>query len=583
MPLEEFRNPGDHPATHLIGTGPHMFDYVNVIFWVIALASLIAWAKFSTFVADDVTNNLVQQPEVPWKLGVAGVGLLMLVVWIAMPSFWVALIVNAVVAGSFIGAFWYVRVQALGPAGHLFRGAISAAGNLAEGHRQKKNAGQVQLTYLRHDGSSMPLPPPGDPLSAGLGTADQIVIQALMRRAEMIDLAPGPNGYGLSLVTDGMPAVQPAVDRTSAEAAIQAFKVLAGLSAEERRRPQAGTFRSRDPEGSTTVWSVKTSGSTAGERAVLLANEKGQWDIPVDALGFSTDQLATVKKLTSSTEGLVIVTGPHGSGRTTTLYSLLRSHDAFTNSVQTLEVNPQTDIEGATINKFENRPDSSFSKQLQSIFLKDPNVVLVSQLPDKETADLIARYVNGNDGNHERRRVYTSLPALDTFAALDTWMALSSSKSEAANALSAIIAERLVRILCPTCKIPYQPDEATLKKLNLPAGRNLQSHKANTEPIIDKRGNKIICPDCNGIGFRGRTGIFEVLLITDDIRKALTKGATGAQVKTLARKNNLILLIEHGIRKFATGVTAINEVTRVMNEKPPPPAAGRTGIMPPQK
>lgn len=560
-----------------------MFDYLNIIYWLIALGSLIAWAKFSTFLSEDVTNNLVEQPELPWKLGAAGVTVLMLVVWLAMPSFWVALAVNAVVVGSVVGAFWYIRVKALGPAGHLFRGAISAAGNISSQREAKKNARQVQLTYLRHDGSAMPLPRPGEPLAAGLGTADQIVIQALMRRAEMVDLAPGPAGYGLSLVTDGMPSVQPAVDRTAAEAAIQAFKVLAGLSVEERRRPQSGSFRSRDPEGNTTTWSVKTSGSTAGERVMLLANEKGQWDIPVDSLGLSSDQLAQVKKITSNTEGLVIVTGPRASGRTTTLYSLLRSHDAFTNSVQTLEVNPQTEIEGATIGRYENRSDSSFSKQLQSIFLKDPNVVLVSQVPDRETADLIARYANGNDGNNERRRVYTTLPALDAFSALDTWMALNTSKSEAANALTAIIAQRLVRILCPTCKIPYQPDEATMKRLNLPVGRNLQSHKANTEPIIDKRGHKIICPDCNGIGFRGRTGLFEILVVTDDIKKAIAGGATGAQVKTLARKNNLLLLIEHGIRKFATGVTAINEVTRVMNVEKPPPSAGKTGIMQPPK
>src|SRR5207249_252163 len=117
----------------------------------------------------------------------------------------------------------------------------------------------------RHDGSPMPLPRPGDPLAAGLGTADSIVIQALMRRAEIVDLAPGQQGaYTLTLITDGIPAAPSGVDRTSAEAAIQALKVLGGLSAEERRRPQTGSFRSRDAEGNSTMWSVKTSGSTAG-------------------------------------------------------------------------------------------------------------------------------------------------------------------------------------------------------------------------------------------------------------------------------------------------------------------------------
>ncbi len=324
---------------------------------------------------------------------------------------------------------------------------------------------------------------------------------------------------------------------------------------------------------------MKTSGSTAGERVVLIANEKGQWDIPLDQLGFTSEQLAQVKKLATTTNGLVIVAGPRASGRTTTLYAIIRQHDAFTNSVQSLEVNPQADIEGVTLNRFENRADASFSKSLHSIFLKDPNIVLVSQVPDPQTAELITRQTTGS----EPRRVYTSLPAMDTFGALDTWLSMNPNKSDAVNALEAIIAQRLVRVLCPTCKIPYQPDEATMKRLNLPVGRNLQSFKANTEPIVDRKGNKITCPDCAGIGFRGRTGLFEVLILTPEFKKAVIAGVNQNQLRSLARKNNLMLLAEHGIRKFATGVTTISEVTRAMNAEKPGPSAGKTGVMQPQK
>src|SRR6185295_18103870 len=101
-----------------------MFDYVNLIEWLVALASLVAWARFATFLADDVSNNLIDQPELPWKLGAAGVFVLMLIVYLIMPSFWVALPVNLLIAGGMIGAFWAVRVKTLGPKGHLFYGAI---------------------------------------------------------------------------------------------------------------------------------------------------------------------------------------------------------------------------------------------------------------------------------------------------------------------------------------------------------------------------------------------------------------------------------------------------------------------------
>jgi type II secretory ATPase GspE/PulE/Tfp pilus assembly ATPase PilB-like protein len=560
-----------------------MFDYVNVVYWLIALASLVAWARFATFMADDVSRNLIDQPELAWKLGAAGVFLLMFIVYLLpLPSFWVAVPINAVIAGGMIGAYWAVRVKTLGPSGHLFRGAIEAAGNVSKGFEERKNARQVQLTYLRHDNTPMPLPGPHDPLAAGLGTADTIVIQSLIRRAERVELVPAQSGYALNLITDGVPATQPGIDRANSEAAIQAFKVLAGLSAEERRRPQSGTFRSRDADGATTVWTVRTSGSTAGERVELACNEAGQWNLPIEQLGMTSEQLADVKKLTADTKGVVLVCGPKGHGRSTTLYALLRQHDAFTNSVQTLEVNPQTEIEGVTINRFDPRAgaESSYSKLLQSIMLKDPNIILVSQVPDTQTADLITRYTTSEAA--DVHRVYTSLPSLDSFAALELWINLNARKSDAANSLRMIIAQRLVRILCPTCKIPYQPDEATMKRLNLPVGRNLQSFKANTEPMVDRKGNSFICPDCGGIGFRGRTGIFEVLVVTDEIKKALAAGTTAGQIKTLARKSNLLFLVEHGIRKFATGVTAIHEVTRVMNPEKPPPA-GRSGVSPAQK
>jgi type II secretory ATPase GspE/PulE/Tfp pilus assembly ATPase PilB-like protein len=561
-----------------------MIEYANVIYWVIALASLIAWARFATFMCADVSQNLVDQPELPWKLGSAGIFLLMLVVYLIMP-FWAALPTNFVIAGGVVGIFWYLRVKTLGPAGHLFRKAIQAAGQVSKGIEEYKNARQVQLTYLRHDNTPMMLPGAQDPLAVGLGTADAIVIQALMRRAETVDLAPAQNAYSLCMITDGVGMMQDPVDRVAAEGAIQALKVLAGLSAEERRRPQVGNFRSRDAEGNTTVWTVRTSGSTVGERVVLSANEKGQWDLPLDQLGMTSEQLGDIRKLVGDTKGLVLVCAPRGHGRSTTLYALLRQHDAFTNSVQTLEVNPQAEIEGVTVNKFDPRAgaEGSFTKLLQSITLKEPNILLVSQIPDAQTADLIARFAVAQEGVSEAHRVYSTLPSQDSFAALELWQSLNPNKRDAIAALRVIIAQRLVRILCPTCKIPYQPDEATLKRLNLPVGRNLQSFKANTEPMVDRKGNKFTCPDCAGIGFRGRTGIFEVLVVTDEIKKAVLAGANTNQIKALARKNNLVFLVEHGIRKFATGVTAINEVTRVMNPDRSSNPAGKSGVMPSQK
>ncbi len=244
----------------------------------------------------------------------------------------------------------------------------------------------------------------------------------------------------------------------------------------------------------TTTWSVKTSGSTSGEKVLLVANEKGQWDIPVDQLGFTSEQLTQLKKLTTTTTGLVIVTGPRASGRTTTIYAMLRQHDAFTNSVQTLELNPQTEIEGATISKYENRPDASYSKTLQSIFLKDPNVMMVSQVPDPQTAELITKYTTGTEPHQPFIRRFLRMTRSRRARHVDVGQQQQERGGGAGGRGDDIIAQRLVRILCPTCKIPYQPDEATMKKLNLPVGRNLQScpRRTRNQSWI-ARGNRIAC------------------------------------------------------------------------------------------
>ncbi len=182
-----------------------MFTYINLVYWLLALASLIAWARFCAFMSEDITKNLVDQPELPWKLGAAGVMLLMLVMYLVMPSFWIALPVNAVIAGGMIAAFWVIRESKR----HWARRGICFAvrsrrqGRPSSRMEERKNSRQVQLSYVRHDNSAMPLPKADDPLASGLGTADQIVIQALMRRAEMVELAPHQNGYGLALITDG--------------------------------------------------------------------------------------------------------------------------------------------------------------------------------------------------------------------------------------------------------------------------------------------------------------------------------------------------------------------------------------------
>jgi len=550
--------------------------YINPTCWVIVVAGLLAWVRFALWLAEDV-EKLRKQSLVLWRaIAALSVGLLV-VLWILIPMFWLALPVSLLVTGGIVAWYWHLRVAELGPAGHLFRGALGSVGRLSRGLDQRWKSRQVTLTYLRSDDAPLPLPAAEDPLAAGLSMADQILVEAAAKHAEIIELVPVSEAYELRYIVDGMVYPQPNVERNIAESIIQSLKSIAGLGIEERRRPQQGAFKVKKADMIPTSWTIRTNGSTMGERLYASANEKGRWHYDLDQIGLAADQLAAVKSFLVDAQGVVLVAAPKQHGRTTTLYSMVRSHDAFTNSVQTLESTPQDDIEGATVNRFDPRnAESSYAKALQSIFLKDPNIVLSQQCPDTPTADVIARF--GASGH----RVYVGVTAFDTMAGLDYWLRIVSDKRAAVQSLRAIVAQRLVRLLCPTCKVSYQPDEATLRKLNLPVGRNLQSFKANTEPLVDARGNTTICPDCVGTGYRGRTGIFEVLLVNDEMKQAILGGANLQGVRALARKNNMMFLVEHGFRKFASSLTSIQEVARVLAPDRANPSAA-SGVMPATK
>lgn len=541
--------------------------YINVIYWVLAIGTIIAWSRFVLWLSLDV-REMPNVPAAMWDaLGLASVAAVILV-WVMVPLFWLAFPFVLMLAAGLVAWYWVTRVAELGPAGHLFGGAIRTAGAIAENRTLRRNSGNLGLKYLRNDESSLPLPAPEDPMSEGMANADSLLINMIEKRAEIMELTPSHEGYDCRLIIDGVTYAQPAVPRTFAEGIIQVSKQIAGLSLEERRRPQTGVFKTRSPDGTITSITIRTSGTTSGERIAYSSNEKGRWHFGIEQLGFSTDQLAQVKQITSDTSHAVLVAAPKGHGRASTLYAFVRQHDAFLNSVMTLEVNPQDDLESTTVVKFDPRdPNVTFAKAAQSVFLKDPTVSMIAQCPDTPTADAIARF------SADERRVYVGISAHDAMQALEIWLKMVSDKTLAIESLRAIVAERLVRLLCPTCKIAFQADDATLKKMNLPVGRNLQSFKANTGPITDDKGNQVTCPDCGGIGYRGRTAIFEVLVITDELRQVILSNGTLQQVRSVARKNNMMLLIEHGFRKFASGLTSLNEIARVMTpEKTAGPA-----------
>lgn len=542
-----------------------LFAYLNPLYWLLAAGGLIGWTLFAAWVARDV-ENLRKTPELPWKIIPLATLPVLVFLLLLMPSFWLSLPVNLLVAGGVLGWYWKVRVDELGERGHLFREFTNRWRAFVDKLQHRSAASKLALGYFRLDDVPMPLPGPESPAAAGLEIMDQIILRALERHAETIELIPGRSGYDLRLMVDGVAYPQPPLARNNAEPVISTLKALAGLQLEERRRPQKGQIKVRNAAEASTILTVRTSGTTAGERLSLAANEAARWAKKVEDIGFSSEQLQAVKELAAGNQGVVVVSAPPASGTTTTLYALLRMHDPYLNTVQTIEQHPQTELEGVTVTRLEARTsDVPLSKTINSAIVKDPNVLMVADVADQTAAQMLCRYAE------VEHRVYVSIANVEkaprelspTVAALGAWLRTVGDPQLAASTLRAVVSQRLVRVLCPRCRVPYQPDAGTLQKLNLPVGRNLQSFKANTEPLRDKDGHPMLCPGCASLGYRGRTGIFEVLIVTPEMRKAISEGNLQL-VASLARRNNMMLLVEHGIRKFAAGVTSINEVLRVM-------------------
>ncbi len=544
--------------------------YVDFIYVAVAVAIMVLWSRFLVWIDHDLPN-MPGQPAQLWKGVLLGSLVILLLIWLLIPNFWFALVLNIFIPAALLGYYWRTRVAVLGTSGDLLGVISSHLANISAGRQAKKSVSQLGLRYEGKGGKPLHLPAVEDPGYNGVVLLDQLLIQGLENRAQRIDLMPSNQAYEVSFSTDGVAYPQSGMQRSNAEPLIQAAKQLTGLSLEERRRPQSEVFTTRDADNNPVHWTVNTSGTTMGERLWLQVNAKDNWKMPLDHLGMSSGQLTSLREVLQGNEGLFIVSSPPHMGRTTTLYSLLANHDAYTTSINTFEINPRADFESISLTRFDpSAVNASHSKALQSLMLKDPHILMVAQCPDAATAELIAKY------SREEHRVYVGLRANDAMSALELWRKVLPDNQVAAAPLRAIIAQRLVRLLCPTCKIAYQPDEAMLTKMNLPIGRELSAFKANTQPGRDQKGNLIKCPDCASLGYRGQTGIFEILIINDDIRRAIATGRSPEEIRMLARKNNMMFLVEHGFRKFAQGITSIQEVIRVCSTEQKTPAKPRT-------
>ncbi len=550
--------------------------------WRIALVlvCLLPWMAFCQWVDKD-TQYVRRMRRDTWNGVILGGGTVGLVVWILMP--W-----NSV--GLFAAGFglWFLATVGTCATYVVLRnGLVDANARVFTvrhikswlGGLGKKTEGKAtafeRVRMTRHNGEKVPVPT--DPTQTDAFEATQnLLFDALWRRATEVEMLISPSDVRLAYRIDGV--ATPRTDLLTRDAALQALnliKVVAGLDVEERRRPQQGEMSAviTGTNAQPTEIEVRTSGTTQYEKLSLrIVGEENR--LRIGDLGMDEKQLAAMEEIIRKPSGLVIVSGPHGSGVTSTLYAALRNHDAFMQNLLTLEREPLMDLENITQHIYDStKHEASYARQLQTVLRREPDVVMVSDCPDRETAHLAAKAAC--DG----KKIYMGIQARDTFDALKKLMSLAGDLDTVAKALVALTSQRLVRKLCIACRQPYKPDPNLLKKANLPADKIDHFYRPPPGGLVDAKGNPILCTNCQGSGYFGRTGVFELLEIDDGLRDLITKGQPVSAIRAMARKNGMLYLQEVGLQKVMSGVTSMTELLRVMREEEaggnsqPPPAA----------
>jgi len=254
----------------------------------------------------------------------------------------------------------------------------------------------------------------------------------------------------------------------------------------------------------------------------------------------------------------VIVSAPPKHGTTTTLYSLAQEHDPYTSSVMTWEDEIAYEVEGVNHNIIPaGATPEVFNEKLAAMLRSDPNVMLLGRLADSHTAKVLAEVADDV-------RSYIPLFKDDAMSVLVAWIKALGDPKLAGRSLRAVVAQRLVRRLCPVCRQAYTPDPAALKKLNLPPDKVSQLYRASGK-VADEKGREETCPSCLGLGYRGRIAVFETIVVDEQAQQLIATNQ-GDKLKAHLRKNRMLYLQESALAKVVEGVTDIKEITRALAE-----------------
>jgi general secretion pathway protein E len=375
---------------------------------------------------------------------------------------------------------------------------------------------------------------------------NHIISQSVKARASDIHIEPFQDSFKVRYRVDGILYDLLSPPKWIQPALISRIKVMAKMNIAEKRLPQDGRLDVKIGNQEIDV-RVSTIPTSFGERLVLRLLDKSASLISLSDLGIVSDKLDTIENLVKSPNGIILVTGPTGSGKTTTLYAILSSINRPDINIITIEDPIEYKIEGISQIQVNPKITLTFASGLRSIVRQDPDVILVGEIRDRETADIaVQSALTGH-------LVFSTLHTNDSASAITRLVDIGVEPFLISSSVLAVVAQRLVRVLCKSCKEPYTPDDAALKSIGINADQC-------REAVIYK---SIGCENCFFTGYKGRKGIFEIMLLDASLKSLILKTHDSNSIKTEALNLNMVTLRQDGVQKVLRGITTIEEVFRV--------------------
>ncbi|MBA3761388.1 MAG: Flp pilus assembly complex ATPase component TadA [Gemmatimonadales bacterium] len=387
-----------------------------------------------------------------------------------------------------------------------------------------------------------------------------ILLEALRLRASDVHLESTAQGLRVRYRIDGVLQEVSNPPRQYQAAVISRIKIMASLNIAERRLAQDGRIRLRLSDRELDL-RVSTLPALHGESVVLRILDRGAGVPDLAELGMSEAALAGFARLIRLPHGIILVTGPTGSGKTTTLYGALRRINEPGVKIVTVEDPVEYQIEGLTQIPVAAKGGLTFASALRSILRHDPDIIMVGEMRDAETAEIsIQAALTGH-------LVFSTLHTNDAPGGITRLADMGVEPYLVAATVRGLLAQRLVRMVCDSCAEPYQPSAAELAQAAPVAGARAGEAHGGPERPTFRRGRG--CDACAGSGYRGRTGIYELMNVSDEVRAGVVAGSPLDEIRALARRQGMVPLRQDGWTKVCSGITTIEELLRVTSEDQP--------------